>query len=85
MSIYCCVNPIVSHRWYTVKVQGIDRSLFLSADPYRYEQPSFDNWFCAQDEDSCLVCHKEGTTVYIPKRSILYFTDNGIYKGGDAE
>lgn len=85
MSDYYCVNPIMSHRWYTVKVQGIDKKLYFSGDTSRYQQPSFDSWFHEQDENSCLITFGKVGALYIPKRSILYFTDNGIYKGGDAE
>lgn len=85
MSDYHCVNPLMLHRWYTVKVAGLNRELVLSGDPYRYEQPSFDLWFYERDEKSCFLFHGTDKTLYVPKRSILYFSDNGIYRGGDAE
>ena len=79
-------SPQVGRRWYSVIIAGYDKLIHLASDPLCYEQEDFALWFVSVGDNGCVVSTTaKWETFYFPKRSILFFIDNGIYKEGDKE
>ena len=86
----CCIdfdagNRTKGRNWFTVAVAGIDKCLFIRGTADYNDYLTFNYWYEHADDSSCVVSYSNGLTLYVPKRSILWFSDNGIYMEGDEK